>query len=129
MTKRYATMKTCQGGCSLYVYRGGSPNGHPPSVQLYLRPPSQNPIFHNSHTNSVVLHSRKRAAPVTGTIFASQGWPLTRASTVLHSPVRSCGRQDEPAILISRLLRMRRMYLTAFVWTSTKNEWNAKNAI
>lgn len=29
------------------------------SRQLYLRPPSQNPVFLNSHTNSVFLHSRK----------------------------------------------------------------------
>ena len=122
----------------------------PRSAQLYLRPPSRNPIFHNSHTNSVFLHSRKRPAPVTDAIFSSRGWPLTRASTVLHSLVRSCGRQEEPAILISRLLlRMRNksphgeltikfvLYcivcvaciLLAFVWTSTKNEWNAKNAI
>ena len=36
----------------------------------------------------------------------------------------------EPAILISRLLLgMRRMYVAAFVWTSTKNEWNVHNAI
>ena len=38
----------------------------------------------------------------------------------------SCGQREEPAILISRLLwRMRHMN----VWTSTKNEWNAQNAI
>ena len=42
----------------------------------------------------------------------------------------NCRRQEEPAILISRLLlRMRRMRLYTFVWTSTKNEWNAQNAI
>ena len=36
-----------------------------------------------------------------------------------------CGRQEEPAILISRLLlRMRRMYLASIRLTSTKNEWN-----
>lgn len=29
------------------------------SEQLYLRPPSQDPFFLNSHTNSVFLHSRK----------------------------------------------------------------------
>ena len=29
------------------------------SRQLYLRPPSQNPVFLNSHTNSVFLHSHK----------------------------------------------------------------------
>ena len=42
----------------------------------------------------------------------------------------NCGRQVEAAILISRLLLgMRRMYVAAFVWTSTKNEWNVHNAI
>ena len=49
--------------------------------QLQSRPPSQNPVFLNSHTNSVFLHSRKRAAPGTGTFFASRGCLLTRAST------------------------------------------------
>ena len=39
----------------LFCYSGSSPNG-----QLYLRPPSQNPVFLNSHTNSVFFHSRKR---------------------------------------------------------------------
>ena len=29
------------------------------SRQLYLRPPSQNPVFLNSHTNSVFVHSCK----------------------------------------------------------------------
>ena len=34
-----------------------------------------------------------------------------------------------PVILISRLLlHMRHMYV-ASIWTSTKNEWNAQNAI
>ena len=36
----------------------------------------------------------------------------------------------EPAILISRLLlRMHSTYVASFVWTSTKTEWNAKNAV
>ena len=40
-----------------------------------------------------------------------------------------CGRQEEPAILIFRLLlRMRRMYVV-WVWTSFKKEWNAQNTI
>ena len=35
-------------------------------------------------------------------------------------------RQEEPAILISRLLlRMRRMYVASIRLDSTKNEWNA----
>ena len=38
--------------------------------QLYLRPPSQNPVFLNSYTNSVFLHSRKRPAPVMDTFFS-----------------------------------------------------------
>ena len=41
----------------------------------------------------------------------------------------NCGRQKEPAILISRLLlRMRRMYVASIHLTSTKNVWNAQNA-
>ena len=52
------------------------------SRQRYLGPPSQYPVFLNSHTNSVLLHSRKRLAPRTDTIFASRGCPLTSASTV-----------------------------------------------
>ena len=51
------------------------------SGKLYLRPPSQNAVFLNSHTSSVFLHSRKRPAPVTNTFFASRGSPLTRAFT------------------------------------------------
>ena len=53
------------------------------SGRLYLRPPSQNAFFLNSHTNSVFLHSRKRPASVTDTFFASRGCPLKRASTIL----------------------------------------------
>ena len=53
------------------------------SGQLYLRPPSQNPVFLNSETNSVFLHSRMRSAPVTSTVFTSRGrCPLTRASSI-----------------------------------------------
>ena len=44
------------------------------SVQLYLRPPSQNLVFLTSHTDSVFLHSRKRP---------SRGYSLTRASALL----------------------------------------------
>ena len=31
--------------------------------QLYLPPPSQNPVFLNSRKNSILLHSRKPGAP------------------------------------------------------------------
>ena len=44
----------------------------PVSGQAYLRPPSQKPVFLNSHTNSVSLHSDKRPAPVTDIFFASR---------------------------------------------------------
>ena len=41
-----------------------------------------------------------------------------------------CGQQEEPAILIFRLvLGICHMYVTAFIWTSTKDEWNAQNLI
>ena len=39
------------------------------SGQLYLRSPSQNRVFLNSHKNSVFLHPRKQPALVTDTIF------------------------------------------------------------
>ena len=52
------------------------------SDQLYLRPPWQNPVWTVAHTNSVLAHSRKRPAPVADTFSASQGCPLTGASTV-----------------------------------------------
>ena len=57
---------------------------------------------------------------------------VLKRHTVLNiiNKYNNCGRQVEPAILISRLLLgMRRMYVAAFVWTSTKNEWNVHNAI
>ena len=54
------------------------------SGQLSLRPPSQNPVSFNSHTNSVFSHSRKWPAPVTDNLFGPQGCPLTRASTVVN---------------------------------------------
>ena len=41
-----------------------------------------------------------------------------------------CERQEEPAILNSRLLlRMRRMYVASIRLDLTKNERNAQNAI
>ena len=39
--------------------------------QLYLWLPSQDPVYLNSHTNSVFLHSRKWPAPVTDTFIMS----------------------------------------------------------
>ena len=43
------------------------------SGQLYLRPPSQNPVFLNSYTNSVFSHSRKRPALVMDTFLRPDG--------------------------------------------------------
>ena len=57
----------------------------PVSGQLYFRPPLQNPVLLNSHTNSVFLHSHKRPAPVTDTFFTSQGCPLTKLPPYLKS--------------------------------------------
>ena len=51
-------------------------------LYMYLRPPSQNPVFLNWHTNFVVLHFCEWRAPVVDTLFASQGCSLTGASTV-----------------------------------------------
>ena len=39
--------------------------------QLYLWLPSQDPVYLNSHTNSVFLHSHKWPAPVTDTFIMS----------------------------------------------------------
>ena len=52
-------------------------------MQLYVRPPWQNPVWTLAHTNSVFIHSRKRPVPFADTFFASRGCPLTGASTVL----------------------------------------------
>ena len=52
------------------------------SGQLYLLPPSLNPVLLNSNTNSVFSHSCKRPAPGTNTFYAYWGCPLTRASIV-----------------------------------------------
>jgi len=53
------------------------------SGQLLLRPPSENPVFLNSHTNSVFLHFRKRQVEVMEILSASRECPLTRASIVV----------------------------------------------
>ena len=69
------------------------------------RPPSQNPVFLISHTNSVFLHSRKRPALATDTFFTSRECPLTRASTMycalcingeLLSSTKKCVQQFTP---------------------------------
>ena len=52
-------------------YTGSSPKGHSRTRTVLLRPPSQNPVFLNPHTNSVFLDSRKRTAPVTDTSLES----------------------------------------------------------
>ena len=52
------------------------------SGQLSLRPPSENPVFLNSYTNSAFLHSRKRPVTVTKILSVSGAYPLTRASIV-----------------------------------------------
>ena len=47
---------------------------------LYLRPPSQNPVFLNSHTNSVFLHFQLQLrTPVLS--------PLTRAAIILNNQI------------------------------------------
>ena len=52
------------------------------SGQLLLRPPSENPVFLNSYTNSAFLHSCKRPVTVTKILSVSRAYPLTRASIV-----------------------------------------------
>ena len=55
---------------------------HIGSSQMDTLVPSQNPVFLNWHTHFVVLHFCEWRAPVLDTLFASQGCPLTGASTV-----------------------------------------------
>jgi len=53
--------------------------GTPISGQLNLWPPSQNPVFLNSHSNYVFLHPRKQPASLTDTFFTFKGvclWEL-----------------------------------------------------
>ena len=52
------------------------------SGQLLLRPPSENPVFLNSYTNSAFLHSSRRPVTVTKILSVSRAYPLTRASIV-----------------------------------------------
>ena len=66
----------------VFEYSGSSPNRHSRKRTSYLRPPSQNPVFLNSRTNSMFLHSCKQPVPATDTFFASRGCPLTRAFIV-----------------------------------------------
>ena len=70
---------------------------------LFLRPPSQNPLSLNFHTNSVFLHSRKRSAPVTDTCFASRECPPTRASTVFLISLRILWRTGRNTFKFSGL--------------------------
>ena len=53
----------------VFEYSGSSPNRHSRKRTSYLRPPSQNPVFLNSRTNSMFLHSCKRPVPATDTLF------------------------------------------------------------
>ena len=63
------------------------------SGQRSLQPPGQNSFLPGAHINFVFTHSGKRPAPVTDTISASRGCPLTGASTVpyIHQPVYRLG--------------------------------------
>ena len=74
------------------ICSGNSPNRHSSKwgSLLYLRPPSQNPVFLKSHTNSVFLAFRKWPAPVMDTFFMSWWFLLTRASTVIRWRAKLC---------------------------------------
>ena len=52
-------------------YSASSPNRTLVSGQLLLRPPSENPVFLNSYTNSAFLHSCKRPVTVTKILSVS----------------------------------------------------------
>lgn len=64
------------------LYNGNSPNGYSRKQTALLAVAFTKPVFLNSYTESVFLHSRKQLAPVTDTFCASWGCLLTRASTV-----------------------------------------------
>ena len=65
--------------------------------RLYLRPPSQNPVFLNFHTNSVFLRYRKRSARVTDSYLVSWGCTqVTTASTVMRMPSFHIGPHWKP---------------------------------
>ena len=61
-------------------YGGSSPNGHSRKRTALLTATFtlQEPVFLNSHTNTVFLQSLKWQAPATDTFFASRGCLLTR---------------------------------------------------
>ena len=63
--------------------------------------------------------------------FLTHGVSLLGDVDLVPTEVRfNCGQQEEPAILISRLLiRMRRMYEASIRLDFTKNVWNSQNAI
>ena len=119
MTKTHVMMKTCQKGYSLYVNRGSTSNGHSRKRTALITAAFTKPLFSELSYKLCIFYipvrARKRPpATVTGTFSASQGCPLIRASIVLQSLVCSCGRQEEPAILMFRLLlRMRRLYVAS----------------
>ena len=64
-------------------YGESFPNGHSRKRDRSTqRPPSQNPVFLNSHTKSLFLHSRKRSALATDTFFTSRECSLSIVSTM-----------------------------------------------
>ena len=58
------------------------------SGQLYWRPPSQSPVFPNSHANFVFEESRKGSDTVMDTFSVCRGCPLRRGYTVAASVSR-----------------------------------------
>ena len=83
---------------------GSSPNAHSRKQTALLTAAlnSQNPVFLNTHKNSVLLHFRKRPAQVMDTFFASQRCPLKRASTVFPCPSKK--------VFVSRMPKMCSIY-------------------
>ena len=63
--------------------------------------------------------------------FLTHGVSLLGDVDLVPTEVRfNCGQQEEPPVLISRLLiRMRRMYEANIRLDFTKNVWNSQNAI
>ena len=79
----------------------------------------QEELLEMANNATILKHLKQQVSFQVFNLYASHTLSLP-----LHChQMPCCGQQEEPAIVISRLL----LYIC--VWTSTKNEWNAQNAI
>ena len=117
--------KTCQKGCSLYVNKGSTPNGHSRKRTALITSAFTKPLFSELPYKLCIFTFPQAAASSSyGHLFR-----VPRMSTYesFHCIAVSCLqlRATCPGCYYACVAFM----LPAFVWTSTKNEWNAKNAI